>query len=82
MTYAKDDAHLRRYLTYLLNREYMVSSWKQNNYSESVLNNVKQKGNIKLIDMYQVVKDVDIATVKKEHTEMEGNMDYFEPVFY
>jgi hypothetical protein len=82
MTYGKDDKHLRRYLTYLLKRRYMVETWKQNNYSQQILDAVKQKGNLKLIDMYSVVKDLDIATVKKEHTEMEAEMNYFEPKFY
>lgn len=82
MTYGKDDKHLRRYLTYLLNRQYMVESWKQNNYSKEILDAVEQKNNLKLLDMYEVVEDVDINTVKKGHTEMKAEMEYFEPKFF
>ena len=82
MTYGKDDVHLRRYLTYLLKRRYMVNSWKQNHYSQEILDKLKQKNNLRLIDMSVVVKDVNINNVKEEHTEMEAKMEYFEPTFY
>ena len=81
MTYAKNDLHLRRYLTYLLNRQYMVGSWQKSNYSKEILEGVKKANNIQLVNMYEIVKDVDINTVKKDHTELPASMEYFEPHF-
>ncbi len=81
MTYGKNDHHLRRYLSYLLNREYMVSSWKQSKYSPGIIEKVKRKKNIALIDMYEVVKDIDLDKVSKAHKEMPAVMEYFEPRF-
>ena len=79
MTYGKDDNHLRRYLTYLLSRRYMVETWKQIHYSPELLNQVKVKNNLRIIDMNEVVKDIDINKVNPDHIEMNGIRNYHEP---
>lgn len=78
LTFGKEDKHLGRYLAYMLNRYYMVSSWKQSRYSEEVLAKVRQKNNITVINMHEVVKDVDLSTVKVEHTEMDAGIPLFD----
>lgn len=80
LTYGKNDLHLRRYLTYLLNREYMVSSWQQSKYSKEIIEQVKKSNSLQLINMYEVVKDIDISTVNRAHNELPESLDYFEPV--
>ena len=78
LSFGKADAHLKRYLTYMLNRQYMVKSWQQSTYSDEILEKVKQKNNITLVNMHDAVKDIDINTVKVSHTEMAADVKLFD----
>jgi hypothetical protein len=78
MTFGKADAHLKRYLTYMFHRKYMIKSWQQSKYSADLIERVKAKNKITLINMHEVFKNTDIDQVEEKDGEMKADVPLFD----
>ncbi|MDQ3072896.1 MAG: hypothetical protein M3Q97_06510 [Bacteroidota bacterium] len=69
LTYAKNDHHLQRYITYLKTREYAVSNWQKHDYSAETWLKVLEKP-LTVWDMKKEAAGLDAAELNKEHADI------------
>ncbi|MBX7093164.1 MAG: hypothetical protein K1X56_00460 [Flavobacteriales bacterium] len=69
-SFAANDEHLKRFITYLETREYAVNRWRNSYYAPEKIEAAKAKG-LTILDMHEASKSMDLSKVSKEHVEMK-----------
>ena len=56
ITFAVENNHFKRYLSWLKTRKFMIDLWKNSKYDEAALNALKEK-NIRFINPWEEIKN-------------------------